>query len=168
MSFSKFIRFPQPSQPISILPTIYEGHEFQLGVFLVCNNCLTSTKVANSSKHQIIPVSDCKSCFGYRAQVSVFSAESHLDMSQKAAAINKWLFHGKHHGESVLGHYINIPSGVDAYVSLIEDILLLAHHMLLGRNTFDRYLAVTSFCKKRGSRFSFTSSTFLPSGVAFI
>lgn len=80
------------------------------------------------------------------------------DCIARGATIYNWLYHGSHLGQSFSEHYLNIPTSLKAHVNLVEDVCIMAHHLILSRNTFDRYIAIVNFCKLRGSRLGFTST----------
>lgn len=80
------------------------------------------------------------------------------DCMSRANGVHSWLYDGAHRGQSFIEHYINVPSYLKSHINLVEDVCLMAHHLILSRNTFDRYIAIVNFCKLRGSRLGFTST----------
>lgn len=94
---------------------------------------------------------------GWQAQ-SLLSDIAHGDCVARGRTVYNWLYHGTHMGQSFSEHYLNIPDALKAHVNLVEDVCLMAHHLILSRNTFDRYIAIVNFCKLRGSRLGFTST----------
>lgn len=94
----------------------------------------------------------------YELQVGILSEASITDVSNRFATVNNWLFDGSEHGNSLIGHYIKIPQHLNSYVSLLEDVLFLAHDMIRSQNLLDRYVAVLKFCKLRGNRIGFSTT----------
>lgn len=80
------------------------------------------------------------------------------DVGHSTSQLHNWLYNGSHCGQSFLEHYVKIPSSITQHVSLLEDVCILGHSLLLSRNMVDRYVSVITFCKLRGSRLGFTSA----------
>ncbi len=154
-SQSNLSRYGIESNPGPSLKTIFEHVESNPGVYTFCNNCNNINKVAESSEQYVIYLHNCFECFRYHAQAWL-SDGANNDINQKINSISNWMMNGNLHGKSMISAYIKIPAKFDKYVNLIEDILILTHGLLTSKSTFDRYIAVTNFCKLRGSRFSFT------------
>lgn len=139
------------------LPTISEWFPYERGSFTFCRRCNRYTVVTRDCEHTVFILYSCFYCEDapYRAQ-ALLSDEAHEDITSKMACVRNWLMSGHRHGKSILSTYTKISPDLDKYINLIEDILILMHGLFQSKNTIDRYIAVTTFCKLRGSRFSFT------------
>nr|WPR18001.1 MAG: structural polyprotein [Chemarfal virus 132] len=91
-------------------------------------------------------------------QSDIFSEESMQDLNNRVNMAREWLYGGQHYGSSFIGHYIKVPASIEPHINLIEDIAILAHSFINSNCLTDRYIAIISFCKRRGSRVGFTSS----------
>ncbi len=115
----------------------------------------------------ICEVDMCDLCFNmmhkkkqsvYREQSAILADEAKDDIMRRVATVGSWLMNGQKHKEPFLANYVKIPMCIVDEIDLLEDICILAHHMLLSRNLADRYVAVVNFCKLRGSRIGFTTT----------
>lgn len=126
------------------------------GIYTKCTACSNVLKIADLSGCVIIRISQCENCL-VEAQAGVFTDAAIFDMKSRIDAVREWLYNGKHHNQSFLEHYFDVPEEVSQHINLIEDLVLLGHQFILSRGCLDRYLAIINFCKLRGSRLSFSS-----------
>jgi len=131
-------------------------HIFIPYIYSYCTNCGDVQYLLEYDEEFMISTTDCKHC-EYHPQ-SLLSEDSINDIDQRFSSIRKWLYNGNKFGSSFLSHYMNIPLSVDKHINLLEDIVILIHGFLLSRNIGDRYIAIVSFCKRRGSRIGLTST----------
>jgi len=145
------------------LDAILEDRPYDLnhteGIFVHCYQC-DDEYLLSSCNNCVIFTALCKQCEKniHFLQADIFSSESVADVNSRFNVISDWIYNGTKHGVPFLSHYFAIPYAIQKHVSLIEDALILMHHMLLGGNTMNRYIAIANFCKLRGSRISFTTT----------
>lgn len=146
------------AQDDTFLPTIKEDELFldSRGFFQYCINCDNTQLLMYCNINTIIYTCNCNLCL-FEAQ-GYLSDDATNDIRQKMDDVKSWLYNGDKYGKSFLSNYITVPMGVDKHVNLLEDLILLMHGFILSRNLGDRYLAIVSFCKRRGSRIGFTST----------
>jgi len=146
---------------------------FQDGLYSYCYNCGAVVFLAQQSKFVLITSIDCKHCFEHYYQqsdshietpdflqwiTSGLSESTVADIKRSSDGLRGWLLNGTSLGKSFLGHYIKVPHEWENIVSLIEDCLIVFHHLWISKSTFDRYIAIVNFCKLRGSRIGFTQT----------
>jgi hypothetical protein len=169
-TFKRVAALPQPKDltrygiesnpgPMTSIPedNVYNPN-VKIGTYAHCRQCDEEVFLF-SSDSLVFYINLCENCMleVYEPQ-GLFSEATTIDIVKRVADVKSWLYEGDKHGQSFLAHYVNIPEEVQKHVSLIEDALILLHHMLMSQDTFGRYLAVINFCKLRGSRLGFTST----------
>jgi len=152
-------RYGIESNPGPALCTIpeYELYIEQCGTYQYCFNCDHLELVLSTHANFIFYTNNCKFCF-YKMQNQILSDDAMLDLQQRFRGIRDWLLRGDKHGKSFLSHYAAVPMGVDKYINLLEDICILAHDFIYSSCLANRYMAIVSFCKRRGSRIGFTTT----------
>jgi len=147
---------PNPGPPLTTIreyEVYFEGH----GTYQYCFNCDTLIQLLSMDTQFIFYTNNCKMCL-FEAQNQILSDEAFLDLQTRISSIRNWLMDGDKHGKSFLSHYTAIPIGIDKYIDLLEDVCILAHDFIYSSCLANRYVAIVSFCKRRGSRIGFTST----------
>jgi hypothetical protein len=88
----------------------------------------------------------------------IFSETATSDISDRLRSMRSWLYDGSHHGTSYIGGLLHVPPQIETHVSLLEDIVVLMHHLILSDTTMSRYIAILGFCKSRGNRMGAAST----------
>lgn len=120
------------------------------GVHTYCKQCDSSIVICNDGTLFVLSTDECQQC-AFESQ-AFLTSDARSDVYNKGVQINKWVFEGEHHGKSFLSHYVAIPSRLNKYFDLLEDVCLLMHHMLSSPNSLGRNIAIVNFCKLRGNR----------------
>lgn len=141
------------------MATIQENGVYipDIGTFQYCFNCENATKLLSTTTKFVFYTNNCKLCL-YKPQSQILSEESINDVHNRMSSIKNWLLKGDKHGKSFSSHYMAIPSDVDTYINLLEDVAILAHDFIYSTSLANRYIAIISFCKRRGSRIGFSTS----------
>lgn len=152
-------RYGIEPNPGPSLPRIGEYEIFveNTGTYQYCFNCDSMCQLLATDTQYIFYTNNCKMCL-FVMQNQILSDEAMLDLQARFACVRNWLMDGSKHGKSFLSHYTAIPVGVDKYIDLLEDVCILAHDFIYSTCLANRYVAIVSFCKRRGSRIGFTST----------
>nr|WPR18068.1 MAG: structural polyprotein [Chemarfal virus 138] len=152
-------RYGIESNPGPTLMTIYEDKvaTFTTGIYQFCYNCEHSMCILECDESFIIHLNQCSMCI-YGEQSQILSDESLSDIRNRFSGVHNWLMNGDKFGKSFLSHYASIPIDVDKHINLLEDIAILAHDFIYSTSLSNRYVAIVSFCKRRGSRIGFTTT----------
>jgi len=63
----------------------------------------------------------------------VLTEDARRDVTTRFHSFQNWVYNGEHLGDSFLGHYIKFPMSISRHVSLLEDVLIFAHHLILSK-----------------------------------
>lgn len=128
----------------------------------VCGTCGATEKIYDVGIDMILYRSNCAKCVSFEAQsltewfqqpgLGILNETSTNDIQSNVYRGLNWIFDDKHHGKSMLSHYVQVPSHVDEYINLMEDLAFFAHNIVTSTCIFERYAAVAKFCKMRGNR----------------